>query len=83
MGISPIGSVGSPQIYNVNSVNAKSLNRIQGIDDDLTRSRTDFSGLTEASEETNPLSKGQTRDFEGLAEMGMAMGLSKAAMMFG
>lgn len=84
MGIAPIGAIASPQIYNVNSVSAKSLNKIKGISDDLTKSRTDFTGLVEdENENTNPLAKGETRDFEGLAQMEMAMGQSRAAMLFG
>lgn len=84
MGIAPIGAVASPQIYNVNAVSSKSLNKIKGISDDLTKSRTDFSGLVEDKEEnSNPLAKGETRDFEGLAQMELAMGQNRAAMLFG
>lgn len=83
MGIAPIGAVASPQIYNVNSVSSKSLNKIKGISDDLTRSRTDFTGLVEDYQENvNSLAKGETKDFDGLAQMAMAMGQNRAAMLF-
>lgn len=85
MGIAPIGGISvSPQIYNVNRVSANSMNKINPISDDLTSAKTDFSDLADsATQNMNPLEQGQTNDFDGIAQMGMAMGLSKAAMFFG
>lgn len=71
-----IGAVGgysyNPYIYNTNSVSSASMNKIQGIGDDLLKSKTDFSALTE-QETTNPLRKGESLDFMGILDMQLQM----------
>jgi len=72
-----IGAIGAstftPYIYNTNAVSRASMNKISGIDDDVTSSKTDFSALTQ--ETTNPLKRGESLDFAGI--LGMQMQMSK------
>ncbi|MCR5421254.1 MAG: hypothetical protein K6E98_09615 [Lachnospiraceae bacterium] len=75
-----IGAVGiNPYIYNTNSVSSASLNKIKGIGSDVTSSKTDFSGLTGAGENENPLRMGETKNFVDIVEMQMQMGRLSAA----
>lgn len=77
-----IGAVGmNPYVYNTNSVNASSMNRIQGIGSDLTASKSDFSGLTseDIGENINPLRPGETKNFVDIMEMQMQMGRMNAS----
>ena len=67
-----------PYVYNTNTVNRASMNRIDKIGDDVLESKTDFSGLTEA-ENINPLAPGQTKDFATVLDMQMQMGAMNAA----
>ncbi|MCR5590604.1 MAG: hypothetical protein K6F73_03660 [Lachnospiraceae bacterium] len=67
-----------PYIYNTNTVNRASMNKIKPIEDDLLASKTDFSELTE-QENTNPLAIGETKDFAGILDMQMEMGRQNAA----
>jgi len=62
----------NPYIYNTNRVSSASMNKIQGIGDDLLSSKTDFSALTE-QDTTNPLRKGETLDFAGIISMQLQM----------
>ena len=66
-----------PYVYNTNTVNRASMNKIKPIEDDVLESKTDFSGLTQ--ENTNPLAIGQTKDFAGILEMQLQMGAQNAA----
>lgn len=70
-----IGAVGAmsytPYIYNTNTVNRASMNKISGISDDLLESKTDFSALS--NETTNPIKRGQSLDFTGILQMQMSM----------
>lgn len=72
-----IGSVGmsfQPYIYNTNTVSSKSLEKIQGIGNDVLTSKTDFSNLTdEANETTNPIKRGQSLNFADIIGMQMQM----------
>ncbi|MBR6159209.1 MAG: hypothetical protein IKQ40_02815 [Lachnospiraceae bacterium] len=67
----------TPYIYNTNTVNRASMNKIDPIEDDVLASKTDFSDL--AQENTNPLAIGQTKDFAGILEMQLSMGAQNAA----
>ncbi len=60
-----------PYVYNTNSVSASSLNKVQGIGDDLLTSKTDFSPLAEEQKNINPLKRGETADFMGILEKQM------------
>lgn len=66
-----------PYIYNTNTVNRASMDKIKPIEDDVLASKTDFSDLTQ--ENTNPLAIGETKDFAGILEMQLQMGAQNAA----
>lgn len=68
----------TPYIYNTNTVNRASMNRIQPIEDDLLESKTDFSDLAN-EENINPLAQGETKDFASVLDMQMQMGFQNAA----
>ena len=67
-----------PYIYNTNTVNRASMNKVDKIEDDLLESKTDFSGLTK-EENINPLAQGETKDFPALLDMQMQEGAQNAA----
>ena len=77
-----IGAIGAtpytPYIYNTNTVNRASMNKISAINDDALASKTDFSNLT-TGETTNPLKRGESLDFAGILSMQMQMGRMNAA----
>lgn len=66
-----------PYVYNTNTVNRASMDKIKLIEDDVLASKTDFSDLTQ--ENTNPLAIGETKDFAGILEMQLQMGAQNAA----
>lgn len=66
-----------PYVYNTNTVNRASMDKIKPIEDDVLASKTDFSDLTQ--ENTNPLAIGETKDFAGILEMQLQMGAQNAA----
>lgn len=76
-----IGAVGaSPYIYNTNAVSSASLGKIKGIGNDLTASRSDFSGLSESvGANENPLKMGETKNFVDIVGMQMQMGRMNAS----
>lgn len=76
-----IGAVGaSPYIYNTNAVSSASLNKIKGIGNDLTASKSDFSGLSESvGANENPLKMGETKNFVDIVGMQMQMGRMNAS----
>ncbi|MCR5108049.1 MAG: hypothetical protein K6B28_07780 [Lachnospiraceae bacterium] len=65
-----VGGIGTsysmPYIYNTNSISSASMNKIQGIGNDLLTSKTDFSALTDEQQNVNPLKRGETVDFNGI-----------------
>ena len=67
-----------PYVYNTNTVNRASMNKIKPIEDDVLASKTDFSDLAE-QENTNPLAIGETKDFAGILDMQMELGRQNAA----
>ena len=76
-----IGAVGaSPYIYNTNAVSSASLGKIKGIGNDLTASKSDFSGLSESvGANENPLKMGETKNFVDIVGMQMQMGRMNAS----
>ena len=76
-----IGAVGaSPYIYNTNAVSSASLGKIKGIGNDLTTSKSDFSGLSESvGANENPLKMGETKNFVDIVGMQMQMGRMNAS----
>lgn len=77
MGIGAIGF--QPYIYNTNTVNAASLNRVKPVEDDATKASTDYSALTDNSLNVNPLKKGESANFVDILESQMAMSRQNAA----
>lgn len=74
MGIGAIGGLAySPYIYNTNTVNSASLNRVKPVEDDVTKASTDYSALTDNSLNENPLKKGESANFVDILESQMAM----------
>lgn len=77
-----IGAIGgasyTPYIYNTNTVNKASLNKVSAIGEDLLASKTDFSALTNG-ETTNPIKRGQSLDFAGIIDMQMQMSRMNAS----
>ena len=67
-----------PYIYNTNTVNRASMNKIAPIEDDLLESKTDFSGLV-SGENENALAIGETKDFATVLDMQMQSGMQNAA----
>lgn len=78
-----VGGIGSamiqPYIYNTNTVSKNSLNKVSGISGDVTKSKTDFSGLSESSKNENPLKIGETKDLAGILAQQFYTGQMNAA----
>ncbi len=74
-----VGAVGfQPYIYNTNRVSSASMNKVQGISNDLTSQKTDYSGLTSEAENINPLRKGESANFVDIISMQMQIGQNNA-----
>lgn len=82
-----VGAIGGysyqPYIYNTNTMSARSMDKIQGIGDDLTSAKTDFSFLTDEEQNINPLQKGQTANFADIFAQQMQMSRMNANRIFG
>ena len=83
--ISAYGAMGAmsavsfrPYVYNANTVNAASMNKLSRISDVLDK-KIDYSELADESLNENPLKKGQTLDFQGILDMQMRRGQNVAA----
>ncbi len=75
-----IGSLGyTPFIYNTNMLSGSSLSKVSPIGEDLTSKKTDFSSLTDASFNINPLGKGETANFFDILGMQMQMSRMNAS----
>lgn len=74
-----IGSIGamsfSPYVYNTNSISRSSLNKINALPEDGTKSRIDYTGLVsdEGKENLNPLKRGTSSSFADIISSQMAM----------
>ena len=68
-----------PYVYNANTVNAASMNKLSRISDDVLDKKIDYSELADESLNENPLKKGQTLDFQGILDMQMRRGQNVAA----
>lgn len=66
-----------PYIYNTNALSGASMNRLSGIPDDVLERKVDYSELS--GENTNPLRKGQTLDFQSMLTMQLQKGQNNAA----
>lgn len=82
-----VGGIGAysyqPYIYNTNTLSARSMDKIQAIDSDLSSAKTDFSFLSEEAVNINPLQKGETPDFAGIFAAQMQMSRMNEARIFG
>ena len=82
-----VGGIGAysyqPYVYNTNTMSARSMDRIQAIDNDLTSAKTDFSSLSEEDLNINPLKKGGTYDFAAIFATQMQMSRMNEARIFG
>lgn len=82
-----VGGIGAysyqPYVYNTNTMSARSMDRIQAIDSDLTSAKTDFSSLTEEVSNQNPLNKGETPHFADIFASQMQMSRMNEARIFG
>lgn len=75
-----IGSLSfRPYIYNTNTLSGSSLSRVSSIGDDLLKSKTDYSSLTNEGLNENPLRKGQTLNFVDVLGKQMQMGRMNAS----
>lgn len=77
MGIGAISF--QPYIYNTNSISSASMNRVKPIEDDVTKASTDYSALTDNSQNINPLKRGESANFVDILESQMAMSRQNAA----
>ncbi|MDE6944424.1 MAG: hypothetical protein K2P66_08360 [Lachnospiraceae bacterium] len=68
-----------PYVYNANTVNSASMNKLSRISDDVLDKKIDYSELADESLNENPLKKGQTLDFQGMLDMQMRRGQNIAA----
>lgn len=68
-----------PYVYNANTVNASSMNKLSRISDDVLDKKIDYSELTDESLNENPLKKGQTLNFQDMLAMQMSRGQNAAA----
>ena len=71
-----------PFIYNTNSLNRNSLNKISAISEDLPSRKTDFTGLAAADRNENPLRKGETSNFTDVFQKQFYKGRQNASMLF-
>ena len=79
-----IGAIGAysfqPYVYNTNNVSAASMNKLYKISDDVLDKKIDYSELAEEeNQNTNPLRRGQTLNFQSMLEMQMQRGQNNAA----
>lgn len=79
-----IGAMGAysfqPYVYNTNNVSAASMNKLSKISDDVLDKKIDYSELAEEeNQNTNPLRRGQTLNFQSMLEMQMQRGQNNAA----
>lgn len=68
-----------PYVYNANTVNAASMNKLSRISDDVLDKKIDYCELADESLNENPLKKGQTLNFQSILDMQMRQGQSAAA----
>lgn len=75
-----IGATGFfPYIYNANMLQAGSLSRVSAIGDDLTKAGTDYSYLTDASLNINPLGRRESANLFDILDMQMQMSRRNAS----
>jgi len=81
MGIGAIMAY-QPYIYNTNTVSAKSLEKIQGVNNDVSIDHIEKKSPYVADVE-NSLSYGETSDFASVLDEQMHMGMQNAMRLFG
>ncbi|MCH5256809.1 MAG: hypothetical protein J1D87_05920 [Lachnospiraceae bacterium] len=78
MRIGGIGNVYPTYVYNPNTVDASSMNKLSRISDNVLDKKVNYSETT-AQENQNPLKKGETLDFEGILAKQMQQSQNRAA----
>lgn len=78
MRIGGIGNVYPTYVYNPNTVDASSLNKLSKISDNVLDKKVNYSETT-AQENQNPLKKGETLDFKGILAKQMQQSQNRAA----
>ena len=78
MRIGGIGNVYPNFVYNTNTVNANSLNKLSKIPGNILDKKVDYETNTE--ENQNPLRKGETKDFQSILAKQMQEGQNRAAV---
>lgn len=68
-----------PFIYNMNQIDAASLNRVRPVPDDINAERTDYSGLLRNDENTNQLRIGETANFADIIGQQMSLAQQNAS----
>ncbi len=75
-----VGAVSfQPYIFNTNNIGSASMNKVQPIPDDLTSQKTDYSGLVQSEENTNPLRRGESSNYADIIQSQMAMSQNNAS----
>lgn len=75
-----IGAIGfQPYIYNTNQVDRASMNKVPAIPDDLSSQKTDYSGLADAEENSNPLRRGESANFAEIIQSQMQISQNNAS----
>lgn len=85
MGIGALGAVGTyqPYIYNTNTINRNSLNAIDKVDNNVSKSHIEKKVSPYAEETVNPLALGETENFEDILNSQMQMAKNNADRIFG
>lgn len=76
-----IGAIGfHPYIYNTNTINRTSMNKIAAIPQDAaTQKKVDYTGLVKENQENqNPLKPGETSNFQETLDRQMALSRQNA-----
>lgn len=77
MRIGGIGNIYPNFVYNTNTVDANSLNKLSRISENVLDKKVDYETNTE--ENQNPLRKGETKDFQSILAKQMQEGQNRAA----
>ncbi len=81
MRIGGLGSYYATYVYNPNTLNANSMNRLSKVPDDVLDKKIDYSGLVQEENE-NPLEMGETLDMPSVLEQQLSEGYNRAAKIF-
>lgn len=85
MGIGALGAIGTyqPYIYNTNTINRSSLNAIDKVDNNVSKSHIEKPVSSYAEQTENPLALGETANFADVLDSQMQMAKNNADRIFG